>query len=141
MARFAMLALILSTGFAFAAPVPKAKPKVELPGDWKRIEVTVGGVIEKQPEPSNVVIKNDKIVLTYSTLDYKLDPDNESHIEITHTLKTGRFLTFRGIYILDGDSLIIAFPVNPAMDRTEVAKSGPDVVFIKLERIPTKEKK
>ena len=111
MLRIATLLLVLVTGSAFAAPVPKEKPKEVDPmlGKWKVEEMLVAG--------------------------RTTDPDNKKQITLSHMGKPGVFHDFKGIFELDGDSLIVVFALDPKAARPIAAKSGPTVAYLKLQRI------
>ncbi len=149
MLRIATLLLVLVSPLAPAAPVPKEKPKEVDPmlGKWKVEEMLVAGrATGKVTKDSGATIDKDKMVFTGNLKEpddpfgYKLDPDNKKQITLSHMRKPGEFLDFKGIFELDGDSLIVVFALDPKAARPMAAKSGPTVAYVKLLRIKEEKK-
>ena len=149
MLRIATLLLVLVSPLASAAPVPKEKPKEVDPmlGKWKVEEMLVAGrATGKVTKDSGATIDKDKMVFTGNLKEpddpfgYKLDPDNKKQITLSHMRKPGEFLDFKGIFELDGDSLIVVFALDPKAARPMAVKSGPTVAYVKLLRIKEEKK-
>lgn len=149
MLRPAILFLVLSAGVLFGAPVPKEKPKAIDPmlGKWKVEEMSVAGrPTGKVTDESGATIDKEKILFTGipkepdDPFGYKLDPDYKKQITLSHMRKPGEFSEFKGIFELDGDTLIIVFALDPKADRPVEMKSGPTVAYLKLLRIKEEKK-
>ncbi len=149
MLRPTILILVLFAGAIFGAPVPKEKPKVIDPmlGKWKVEEMLVAGrPTGKVTDESGATIDKEKILFTGipkepdDPFGYKLDPDNKKQITLSHMRKPGEFLEFKGIFELDGDSLIVVFALDPKADYPVEVKSGPTVAYLKLRRIQEEKK-
>lgn len=150
MLRIASISLLLAMNSITAAPVPVEKPKDVDPllGKWKVVELLVGGVgAGKTNDDSAAFIDKDKIVFTGIPKEpddlwtYKRDPNNKTHIDLGHMHKPGEILEFKGRFDLDGDTLVIAFALDPKQDRPKGTKSGPMVATVKLERVKVKGEK
>ena len=68
---------------------------------------------------------------------YKLDEDKK-WIDLSPL--AGSDETIRGVYLLDGDTLIIAVGRGAEGARPKEAKSGPEIAFLKLQRIKEEKK-
>ena len=143
MLRFAAFLSLLISALAFAAPIPKEKPKEVDPflGKWKMLAVEVAGrATGKVSEDSGATIDKEKITFTGIAKEpddvwtYKLDPAKKE-IDLGHGGKPGMVNTFKGIYDLKDDALTIVFEVDPKGARPTLIKSGPTVAIFTLQRI------
>ena len=147
MARFAMLALILSTGFAFAAPVPKAKVQDEeaIQGQWKVVDLQHDGKpADKDYKKALATIDKEKFSVQGGgkqrdeVMGYKIDA-GKKQMDLTPP-QGNPDAAAKGLYELDGDTLTIAIGMgNPGMRPTEV-KPGLGIAYLKLQRVKEEKK-
>jgi len=148
MLRLASLLLILSAAITSAEPVPKVKVKDEdaVLGQWKLVELTHGGVATKQGfQDSITTLEKGKMSAKApgredrdEAMAYKLDADKKQ-IDLSPKVP-GADVEVKGIYELDGDTLIIVLGMGGNAERPKEAKFGPGVTYLKLQRIKEEKK-
>ena len=147
MTRSAMLFLVLAAGFAFAAPVPKAKVKDEeaIQGQWKVIDRQLDGKpADKDYKEALATIDKDKFSVQGGgkqrdeVMGYKIDAGKK---EIDLTPAQGNpDAAVKGLYELDGDTLTIAIGMGNAGMRPKEVKPGLGIAYLKLQRIKREKK-
>jgi len=140
MLRFALCISLSVT--AIAAPVPKAKVKDAdaILGKWSIVELLrYGKPADKESDGTVATFGKDTFTVKEpkeedtGVMVYKLDEDKK-HIDLA-AMQPGPDQELKGLYILDGDTLRMAFGSGDQGIRPKELKGGPGVIFVKLVRI------
>lgn len=129
--------LLLGLAIAVAAPAPKEGAKTDpgtFEGEWK-IESYIQGSKPNENRIGTVFQIGDGKVVTVGKkeqVDYKLNPKADPPEIDLGTEKE----TIRGIYKLDGDTLILCFPKGKGSERPAKFESPADsnIVVMTLKR-------
>ena len=146
MLRFAPLFSLFLFAPATAAPVPKAKVKdaEAFIGKWNATELLQDGK-PSEKDFLGAIATFDKETFTVTVpkqgddaMTYKLDPSTK-WIDLAPKLP-GRGNDMKGVYELDGDTLVIALGIGVESLRPKDVKGGPGIVCIKLQRVKEEKK-
>jgi uncharacterized protein (TIGR03067 family) len=132
--------LVLGVVLAVGAPGPKDKvnpSKIE--GDWTIMEYLQGG--QERTDRKGIVFRiGDGKILTVGKkeeVDYKLDAKTDPPSIDLIPPKAAKEGSLRGIYKLEGDTLIICFPKGGRIERPKKFESPADtqIVLMTLKRV------
>ena len=148
MLRLATLLLSFFVAITSAAPVPKVKVKDAdaVLGKWTIVEMCHDGILQETSlRGAPVVFENGTMTVygedgaKFDAMGYKLDADKK-HLDFQLSGEPEGAIQPKGIYVLDGDTLLIAVGMDCPNERPKEAKSGKGVGFLKLRRAKEEKK-
>jgi uncharacterized protein (TIGR03067 family) len=128
---------LLALALAVAAPLPKEKPKAEpgkLEGEWVVESYVQGGQVEAKRAGMHMSFADGKVIVKEEGGDigYTTRPKaNPPEIDLLAGTET-----IRGIYKVEGDTLLVCFPKSNKAERPTKFESpaGSNLVLMTLQR-------